>query len=198
MTNRDENSNISHDDGEERIPDGGTTVDASTGVAVIDLDLGESITCTFVVVDPAIFADGFEGAAAVPDGSCANPFTITSLPSSISNQTTVGATNEFSPGAASGCPISNGTASDLVYALDGLEGQTYTVTVTPQNGVFDPAAYIVLDCQGTITCISGSDSGGEGEIETFDYTATLTQGLFIIVDGFFDSEGPFTLEISER
>ncbi len=43
-------------------PDGGTTTDRTTRQAMIDLDLGESITCTFTNVPAAdlIFVDGFE------------------------------------------------------------------------------------------------------------------------------------------
>jgi len=43
-------------------PDGGTTVDPTTGQALIELDLGESITCTFknALISDFIFADGFE------------------------------------------------------------------------------------------------------------------------------------------
>jgi len=43
-------------------PDGGTTGNPNLGEVVIDLDLGEAITCTFVSVSELdlIFADGFE------------------------------------------------------------------------------------------------------------------------------------------
>ncbi len=41
-------------------PDGGTTVDPAAGQAKIDLDLGESITCTFWNDPGLIFTDGFE------------------------------------------------------------------------------------------------------------------------------------------
>lgn len=40
-------------------PDAGTTADATTGQVLIDLDLGEAITCTFRSGQP-LFEDGFE------------------------------------------------------------------------------------------------------------------------------------------
>ena len=43
-------------------PDGGSQIDVATGTATIDLDLGESITCTFsnLLESTLIFEDGFE------------------------------------------------------------------------------------------------------------------------------------------
>ena len=71
---------------------------------------------------------------------------------------------------------------------------SYTVTVTPLNGTFDPLLYAQLAC-GTNTCLAGTTLNGPGEAESITVSAPGGQTVYVIVDGELASRGPFEILI---
>ncbi len=120
-----------------------------------------------------------------PDVTAGGTFTGTTDATSIAD--------DYGPSAGNGCS-SGGSASgrDVAYALHPTVTTTYTVTVTPLNGTFDPMLYVQTTC-GANACLAGTVLNGPGQAESVTFTVQAGVTAYVIVDGELVSKGPFTL-----
>lgn len=107
-----------------------------------------------------------------------------------------GANDDYGP-AVGTCP-GGGAASgrDVAYAITATTTTSYTVTVTPLIGTFDPLLYAQLAC-GTDTCVAGTTLNGPGQPETITFSAPAGQTVYVIVDGENVTRGPFEISIQK-
>ena len=107
-----------------------------------------------------------------------------------------GANDDYGPSVGT-CPA-GGSASgrDVAYAITAPTTTSYTVTVTPLIGTFDPLLYAQLAC-GTNTCVAGTTLNGPGQPETITFSAPAGQTVYVIVDGENVTRGPFEISISK-
>ena len=103
---------------------------------------------------------------------------------------TTGAVNDYSPtnGCASGY---SETGPDIVYYIDMLAGDTFTVTM--QTTGWDDGIYLITDCANMASCVAGSDLYPTGS--NFSYTVPAGPGgrYYLIVDGYGTASGAFTI-----
>ena len=147
-------------------PDSGTTTTVATGTATIDLDAGESITCTYTnVLNGTITIIK----NTVPDD--AQDFAYTTTGSGLSS---------FSLD-----DDADGTLSNTM-AFSGLSNGTYTVTETLPVAGFDLTSLVCTDPTGNTTTNLGTGtvtiSLDSGEAVTCTYTNTKRGTIVIIKD----------------
>ncbi|MDP3151350.1 MAG: hypothetical protein Q8N23_01685 [Archangium sp.] len=136
----------------------------------------------------AVELNGGNTCATAPDVTAGGVFTGTT------DAADAGITDDYGPSVGS-CP-SGGAASgrDVAYAITAAVTTSYTVTVTPLTGSFDPLLYAQLSC-GTNACIAGTTLNGPGQAETITFSAPAGQTVYVIVDGELASKGPFEISI---
>lgn len=91
-----------------------------------------------------------------------------------------GATNDYNPGS-DGCTGFNANGIDVVYYVDLVENQQFTVSASSS---YDTSIYLVTDCGDVAaSCVAGADVFGEPEVIVFD--AGMNPGrYYMIFDGF--------------
>lgn len=103
--------------------------------------------------------------------------------------TTVGSINDYDSGA---CTCCGSTGADVVYYVQLAAHEQVAASI---DGNFDTVLYIVTDCDDIWnTCCAGDDIWGSGE----SVTCCSDEGglYYIIVDGWNEQEGDFTLDIA--
>jgi hypothetical protein len=120
---------------------------------------------------------------------------------------TAGRMDDYDPSLATTCPIAggdvmlddSGLGPDLVYHLVTIVGGTLQITLDPTNDD-DLALYVVSpSCTAgvfTMNCIVGDDNGGGGSAENVSFNASAESHYFVVVDGFQNNAGPFTLAVT--
>ena len=134
-----------------------------------------------------------------PGDTCAAAVPITAS-GMLANETLVGYINDYATDSTGmNCTGFANVGPDKVYSISLTAGQVLTVTMEPK---FDGAIYLVAGptCMPQYTmCLAGADvnGGGAARTETFMYTATAAQQVFLIAD-FFQSGagGAYTLNIN--
>jgi hypothetical protein len=122
---------------------------------------------------PAPVNNTCEGALALPLGET---FTFDNC----------GATNDYNPGTG-GCTGYNANGIDVVYYVDLVENQQFTVSASSS---YDTSIYLVTDCGDVAaSCVAGDDAFGQPEVIVFD--AGMNPGrYYMIFDGYTsDAEG---------
>jgi hypothetical protein len=94
-----------------------------------------------------------------------------------------------------GCFFSATEAEEAIYQVTASEAGKLLMLLSPGAG-FDSQLYA-----RTGTCASGTqafceDEIGEGESEIYEHAMKAGDTLWIFVDGWKDSEGPYTLELA--
>jgi hypothetical protein len=174
---------------------------AQSCVAGIDGTTPEHIDYTAVAAGTYyVIVDGFAGAggpytlnlnitpAPIPNDRCTGAIDVTH--GGTFNGDTTNATNDYDPGSA-GCTGFPETGHDVAYV----------VTLHPNDRIvasldapWDSALYLVSDCANVGTsCVAGSDAGNP---EHIDYTSTGGGTYYLIVDGYANAQGTFTLTVS--
>lgn len=107
------------------------------------------------------------------------------------------AVDDYGPAAGQGCPAGGlGSGRDVAFAVSPTLTTNYSVTVTPQNGTYDPMVYVQLTC-GDVMCLGGTILNGPGEAETVTFSVPGGLTVYIIVDGENASSGPFSMTVSQ-
>ncbi len=132
---------------------------------------------------------------APPNDTCGGALAI-SAGGSVSGDTT-SATADYNPSSPT-CSPDFATGPDVVYSFTAPSTKAYTIMVSPTNSTYDPVLYVETACPFTdsSTCAAGSDSAGAGTSETVTLNATAGTTYFIVVDGWGQSAGPYTLSVS--
>ena len=101
-----------------------------------------------------------------------------------------GATNDYSP--TNGCTGWDANGLDIVYYVDLVEDQQFTVSV---DATWDISIYLLTDCADMESCVIGSD-GGNPEGFVFD-TGVNPGRYFLVLDGYSSSgiEGDFEVTV---
>ena len=138
-------------------------------------------------MDGGMALNGGDTCATAPDVTAGGVF--------IGTTDLTGIVDDYGPSVGT-CPA-GGSASgrDVAYALSPIVRTSYTVTVTPLNGTFDPLLYAQLAC-GTNTCLAGTTLNGPGQPESITFSVPAGQTAFVIVDGELVSKGPFQISIA--
>ena len=154
--------------------------------------------------DEDIFRDGFDPPPPPPtNDSCQTAIPLI-LPTTAVG-TTTGATNNYD----SGLETCNGGytqgGGDVAYSLVLGSGQSITVTLSNVYATLDPSISLIGPGTSSIcdavpvTCLTGADSNGFGQGETFSYAISQSGTYYIIVDSFYTgggSNGPFTIQVT--
>lgn len=132
-------------------------------------------------------------AAAPPAGDvCSTATALTA--GTLSNQSTTGFANNYSPTAAgTNCTGYGAVGPDRVYTAAVPAGQTLTVVVTP-TGVSamdgDPSLYVLANVAACIpaptACLAGKDNGVDGDPETLVWlnNTGAAANVLVVIDGF--------------
>lgn len=154
-------------------PDGGTTVDAATRTATIDLDPGETITCTFTDehdMDGDAIADRLDLCPTIPDVSCAGQVAglavaFTSTPEKARRSSTDGTSAKAShqPG---------------ILVSDFATDQVFVFVATP-DGTFERNRPIAVG-DGPVALATG-DFNRDGRMDVI--TANLLSDSLTLVEG---------------
>ena len=104
------------------------------------------------------------------------------------------AVNDYSPGAyPSSCTGYTAVGQDVVYMLNLLVGDTFTVSYT-RTSPGDASIYLVTDCANTVaSCVIGADATVTGGTETFTYTSVAGGTYYLILDAYSTAGGPWTM-----
>ncbi len=94
-----------------------------------------------------------------------------------------------------GCTGYSPDGPDAIYLVTLAANETITATVTPTTS-WDTSLELTSDCTYNATCVTGSDSGFDGDPESITYTATAAGTFYLAVDGYNPGiQGPFTLSV---
>jgi hypothetical protein len=134
-----------------------------------------------------------------PPGERCESAELLAAPVSLTGQTTLGFANDYGGTECTG----KGTGGpDRVYAVEVPDGAKLIVTVTPEDGRYDPALYLVAapasSCDASFrVCLGGADAAGAGGAETVSYTNTTggSRTVLIVVDSRALDGGPFALAL---
>lgn len=132
------------------------------------------------------------GPEPVPNDVCATAIEIPCGTFSIS-ATTLGAVNDYNVVSSTCTGYSLSAGPDVVYFIDMVAGDVFTVTMTTGTG-WDDAIYLVKDCADMSTCVAGDDAYPDGS--TFFYVVPPGGDgrYYLIVDGYSSSAyGDFTI-----
>ena len=139
-----------------------------------------------------------DGATATPIGERCDDAVEIAMPGVLANQTTAGFTNDYDPDAS--CLGYEAAGPDRVYAITVANGQHLSVTVTPDAADYDVALYLVAGTAAScevdpLMCAVGADAQTEGGAETVEHdnTSGASQQMFIIVDGYYEDGGLYSL-----
>ncbi|WP_373046629.1 PPC domain-containing protein [Vulgatibacter sp.] len=103
------------------------------------------------------------------------------------------AADDLSFPLASSCTGYFTTGNDSFYEFQLTQGQTVTITVTPEQG-YDAAVYVLGDdCSAATQCLGGVDAAFAGGAETLVFTAPAAGTYRVVVDG-ASGGGAFTLQ----
>lgn len=140
------------------------------------------------------FSPGFSFTADTPPTKCesatplANEFSV--------NGTTEGGTDDFLPDEAGACSSGyseTGLGPDVAYQYTVTSACNVMLELGPTSGA-DLALYVVRDCGAVdATCVGMSDLNGTGGIEVVSFDAEPGTPYFIIVDGYQNDSGSYTL-----
>jgi hypothetical protein len=165
--------------------------DCSANATCANTDGGFTCTC-----NPPFAGDGVTCSDPnAPGETCDVPFAIATIPFVASNDTSVGAANDYSV-PANGCPGATMTfgagagGPDQVYSFTPTATGNYRFDVNAgvQGIPWSPAVYIVTACGDVAgTCVAGERTFNNGT--SVGVTAALTAGTtyYVIVDGAFNS-----------
>jgi len=111
------------------------------------------------------------------------------------DQTTLGLTDDYEASASeNGCPNGRISGPDAAYVVTPMMTTRYRVTVTPEDGSFDPLLYARTACTDVV-CLAGTVFSGPGDPENIEFEVAGGQSAFIIVDGEILSSGRYTLDV---
>lgn len=119
--------------------------------------------------------------------------------------TTAGAGRNYNSGLeAPTCTGFSQPGPDVVYSVSLAQDQAITVTLSNLAATYDgavallgPGAPAICDASPIATCVEGADGAGDGQNETFTYTATAAGTYYIVVDAWAPFEGgTFTLDVT--
>ncbi len=182
----------------------GTDVASTGGLETVQYSNGGSQAQTVFVI-----VEGYMGAVGqfslrvslqdvLPGDACA---TATDLTAGMhANQTTVGFTNQNDSSSPAACR--GGDAPDRMYRVTIPAQQRLLVTATPEAG-FDVVLNVVdgpataCDAATTRTCLDAADAHASGVPEHVQFTNTSLEDrvVFVMVDGFLDTQGSFALNV---
>ncbi|MEO8275869.1 MAG: plastocyanin/azurin family copper-binding protein [Thermoanaerobaculia bacterium] len=151
-----------------------------------------------VIVQRAIFSDGFEGndelewsAGAAAGDTCANPI-VPAIPAAALAGDLRGAKNDLDLTLNASCLSASAKGRDRVYQVVVGNGNVLTATVTPVSTGFDPAIYIVdlpspagACAFATYSCLGSSghvNGPGGAETATFSNTSAAPRTVLVVVD----------------
>lgn len=149
---------------------------------------GGTMTGT-VVVQRAIFADGFESGIedewAVDDvgDSCAAP-SVPTLPATGLAGDLHGARNDLDLTLNANCLSASAKGRDRMYQVVVGPGQTLQASVTPTSPGFDPALYLIaaVGCADQpLSCLDGADQAGAGGAESILFQSALASPITVLL-----------------
>lgn len=122
---------------------------------------------------------------------CTDAFIVTGTGGTFTGNTQQ-AVNDYS--ASSSCTGFNSTGPDVVYRVSLQQGDRVRASLAPSNTQWDSSLYLVTSCSAVAqSCVAGQDNGNPEEI---DYTAAMAGDYFLIVDGFANAGGTYSLTIN--
>lgn len=161
-----------------------------------------------VVVQRAIFADGFESGIedewAVDDvgDNCAAPI-VPTLPASDLPGDLHGARNDLDLTLNPNCLGASAKGRDRIYEVVVGPGQTLIASVTPTSPGFDPALYLIaaVSCvDEPLSCLDGANELGPGGSESIFFQSALPNPItvLLVVDstGAATAGSDYTLDIA--
>ncbi|MEO8275868.1 MAG: hypothetical protein ABI639_06580 [Thermoanaerobaculia bacterium] len=151
-----------------------------------------------VIVQRAIFSDGFEGdselewaVGTAAGDSCANPI-VPAIPANDLAGDLRGASNDLDLTLDATCLSASAKGRDRVYQIVVQDGDVLVATVTPVSTGFDPSVYIIAapavpgQCAfATYSCLGSSGhASGPGGAETATYTnlTAAPETVLVVVD----------------
>jgi hypothetical protein len=140
-------------------PDGGTVVDLETAQVEIDLDLGESITCTFDTGTELIFADGFEAGDA---SAWSEVLGYNNPPVVVITAPADGSVYIVGASIACSCTVTDIDVGDTFVLEWSANGSPFATVSDPTLVVSSPGDYII---DVTVT-----DSGGLTDSDSISVT----------------------------
>lgn len=175
---------------------GATAVRIDNGIGVVMVD-GNVVVTPNTTTTYTLSADGPGGATnaqvtvtvASPNGDqCSSPFEINQSGTFTGNTQT--AVNDYSDSQA--CTGYASAGPDQVYRVSLQPNDRIRATLTPTNN-WDASIYLVTGC-GNISqsCVAGEDNGNP---EVVDYVAANGGTFYLIVDGFGNAGGAYSLQV---
>ncbi len=151
-------------------PDGGQGI-ASEGAFALEVE----------VATPGTNGDRCETAVTLTPGT------------PLTNQDLANFGNDYQPGANDNCPGKG--SNDATYKIDVPAGQVLRVTATPSASLDLTLGLSETAAECGAVCVSGADSGGEGDAEQLLWknTGAATATVFVVVDGNRVTTGTFEL-----
>eukprot|EP00055_Hartaetosiga_balthica_P011881 m.55684 g.55684 ORF g.55684 m.55684 type:complete len:399 (+) comp7763_c1_seq1:220-1416(+) len=153
------------------------------------------ITTTTVMPTTTTTTVGLVGADTCPDA-------VRISTADFNLNTFLGSTSGFTDDydistAANPCLPANSRGKDVVYVIGLQTGDSISVTLTASDGQ-DVAIWISTSCATLVnSCVLGVDvNQGNSMPETISYTATATGDVFIVVDGYANAEGAYSLKVT--
>lgn len=149
------------------------------------LHLSRALCVTFMCL--LLLGGLSQTAEAVTGDTCADPFSVTSLPYSDT-----GNTCSFNHDTGGYCVVDSG-AADVVYAF--TPAADYLIDISLCGSLYDTVLYVFEgDCTGDPIVCDDDSCGTQSEIDSLVvYTGTT---YYIIVDGYQDLCGEYTLNIT--
>lgn len=136
--------------------------------------------------------------------SCRNPIPIDTVPSTLTNQTSLGFGNNYNPAES---PCAPGLGPDVAYKVKALASKTLSVTVTPV-GAWRPSVNIVSTAKvgvaacdaPPLVCVGSGAAAAKGAAATAQYTNSevTDDDVIVLVDSVDTSgAGNFTLLVTD-
>jgi hypothetical protein len=126
--------------------------------------------------------------APVPNDQCGGAIDASS--GGVFTGDTRNATEDYSPGTG-GCTGFPATAKDVTYVVNLQAGERLQASL---DAPWDSALYVVTDCSDPAqSCLDGEDNGNPEEI---DVVAPSAGPYFLVVDGYRNATGSFSLSVS--
>ncbi len=135
------------------------------------------------------------GVAQPANDECADATNLGTLPTVVSGSTTTAASETLGF-----CGTGDGTGGGVWYRVVGTGGQ-FIATTCPEESIpgdadYDTKIRVFTDCNAT--CVGGNDDSCSGLRSTVTWTSVPAQDYFILVHGFSDNTGNFTLSVFEN
>jgi len=114
--------------------------------------------------------------------------------------TTIGGADVRNPDG-SDCLAAFASGPERVFSFTAPDADDYRITVTPDNGTFDPMVYVQPTCDDESECLAIAGLNGPGTADATTMTLTAGQNVLITVDTDLrmsgdTSGGPFTILVA--